>query len=164
MKSKIRSRKEVLGPIQKNIFYGISVLLWLTGVVWLYYRYGVEAQGEPGFQNHPTSSLVLQIHGAAAIGFCIILGSSLYHIRPGWKKKIQRFSGALLLSVCVLLILTGWGLYYLGDEQFRNITSVTHSFLGLILPVLVFVHVWRIIQDRSKAANTEAFKKSFTSN
>jgi hypothetical protein len=164
MKSKVRLRKDVLGPLQKNIFYAISVLLWLTGAVWLYFRYAMDAQEEFGFQSHPSQSVVLQIHGAVAIGFCIILGSSLYHIRPGWKKKLQRLSGVLLLTVCAILILTGWGLYYLGDEQIRNLTSLTHSLLGVFLPVLIFFHVWRIIQQRSKTSNPQVPKNSFTSN
>jgi uncharacterized membrane protein YfcA len=155
---KVQSKKEVLGPFQKKIFYMISVFLWLTGMIWLYFRYGMDP-GEFGPQSHPSQSVVLMIHGALAIGFCIVLGASLYHMWPGWKKKIQRFSGVALLMVCMILILTGWGLYYIGDEHLREFTSIAHSLLGVILPVLVFYHVWRIIQQRSKGTSVEVLKR-----
>ncbi len=148
-----RTRKEILRPPQKMIFYVVCGLLWLTGVVWIYFCYCVHIEVDFGIQTHPAQTIMLRIHGAAAMIFCIILGTMLYHIRPGWKQKLQRFSGLSLIIVCIFLILSGWGLYYEGNEQLRNFISTVHSVLGIIFPGIVFFHVWRIIQDRSKASH-----------
>ena len=145
-----RLKRYVLRPHHKEILYGISALLWLSGAVWLYFRYYPPMQGEFGVQSHPAQTLCLKLHGAAAMGFLVILGMALYHIPPGWRKKRQRPSGVSLLVVSCLLILTGWGLYYTGNDQLRSFTSLSHSILGVLLPVIIFFHVWRIVQRRSK--------------
>jgi peptidoglycan/LPS O-acetylase OafA/YrhL len=101
---------------------------------------------EFGPQNHPSQVMMLKIHGAAAMGFLIILGVVLRHIRPGWRRKQQRPSGLSLISVCGFLILSGWALYYVGDEQSRNWMSISHSLLGVLLPIFIFFHVWNVYQ------------------
>ena len=132
------------------MLYGVSAILWLSGAVWLYFRYCHQALEEFAPQSYPAEALVLKLHGAAAMIFLVIFGALLYHIRPGWRKKYQRPSGMLLLTACGLLILTGWGLYYLGNEKLRNLISTIHSIFGILLPVIIFFHVWRIVQRRAK--------------
>ena len=73
-----------------------------------------------------------------------VLGLILYHIKPGWRQERQRPSGVLLLTVCVILILTGWGLYYVGGDELRNWISISHSILGVLLPLVIFLHVWSV--------------------
>ena len=146
----MRFKKHVLEPWHKKLLYGVSVLLWLSGSVWLYFRYSPLMRGEFGPQSHPAQTLCLKLHGAAAMVFLVILGMVLYHIPPGWRKKRQRPSGVLLLAVCGFLILTGWGLYYAGNDQLREVTSAIHSILGFLLPAIIFLHVWRIVRRRSK--------------
>ena len=129
-----RSKIGIVKPIHKQILYIVSTILWLTGTVWLYIRYCLKTQGQFDFQ-------MLRIHGAAAMGFLIIFGAILYHIKPGWRQKRQRPSGLSLIVSCIVLILTGWGLYYLGNDDWRNWTSIIHCVLGLGLPGIVFIHV-----------------------
>ena len=145
-----RLKKHVLEPWHKKLLYGISAFLWLSGIIWLYFRYSPPMRGEFGPQSHPAKTLCLKLHGAAAMIFLVILGVVLYHIPPGWRKKRQRPSGVALLAVCGFLILTGWGLYYAGNDRLREVTSATHSILGLLLPTIIFLHVWRIVRRRAK--------------
>ncbi len=145
-----RLKKHVLTPLHKKMLYGISALLWSSGVVWLYFRYCPPMRCDFGPQSHPAQTLCLKLHGAAAMVFLVILGTLLYHIPPGWRKKRQRPSGVSLLAVCCFLILTGWGLYYTGNERLRDLTSAIHSVLGVLLPLIIFLHVWRIVHRRSK--------------
>lgn len=145
-----RLKKHVLRPLHKKMLYGISALLWLSGTVWLYFRYYPPMQGEFGVQSHPAQTFCMKLHGAAAMGFLVILGMALYHIPPGWRKKRQRPSGLSLLVICCLLILTGWGLYYSGNDDRRGFISASHSILGVLLPMIIFFHVWRIVRRRSK--------------
>lgn len=99
---------------------------------------------EFGPETYTAQAVVLKIHGAAAMAFLIILGALIHHIYPGWRQKQQRPSGVSMVVVCGFLILTGWALYYAGDERFRNWISWMHSILGLLLPGIIFFHVWNV--------------------
>jgi hypothetical protein len=153
-----RLRKDTVTPLQKRILYLVTALLWLTGMVWLYFRYISPNQDEFGPQTHPAQHMVLIVHGAAAFAFCAILGATLYHVRPGWKKKKHRSSGLMLISMCILLITTGWGLYYIGDESGRNINSLIHSAAGAVLPLIIFYHVWQAMKKRVRSSAAEPIK------
>ena len=50
-----------------------------------------------------------------------------------------------MLAGSALLIVTGYGLYYLGGETTRELTSVLHWGVGLILPGVL---VWHVRQGR----------------
>ncbi|MDE2026913.1 MAG: hypothetical protein KGJ11_00050 [Candidatus Omnitrophica bacterium] len=144
-----RTRKGLVGPFKKKMLYLASVTLWVTGAIWLYLQYCVKTTDEIG--SHPKQTLLLQIHGAAAMGFLIVLGAVLFHVKPGWRQKHQRSSGLSLITPCVILIISGWGLYYLGDEYWRNWTSIIHCVLGVLLPGFILFHVInaRIIHKRN---------------
>ena len=149
----VQWKKAVVGPFQKQGLYISTAVLWLSGTMWLYFRYCRQSQGEFGPQSHPAQAMLLKLHGAAAMAFLMVFGALLYHIQPGWKDKLQRLSGLPLLVLCGLLILTGWGLYYVGDDTLRNLTSIIHSILGLLLPVIISLHVWRIVRRRARLKN-----------
>jgi hypothetical protein len=139
-----RFKKRILSPLERRIFYGVTFILWLTGTIWLFFRYGVPVEDEFGPQTHSAQTMMLKIHGLAAMAFLFIVGELIHHIRPGWRRKQQRPSGASLLFFSGFLILTGWGLYYAGDERFRNWMSAMHSIIGFLLPVIIFLHVWNV--------------------
>ena len=145
-------KKEILGPFQKKILYCISGILWLSGTAWLYFRYFVQGQEEFNAQSYSAQAMCLKIHGAVAIAFLVIFGTLLYHIPPGWRQKSQRPSGMSLLTICGILILTGWGIYYIGHEEFRHFNSIIHCALGFLLPAIIFLHVWNAnrIQDNKQ--------------
>jgi len=117
----------LLGPRQKFFLYLGTSVLWATGAWWL-------ARPAP---------LWMKIHGAAAFVFLLVFGSLLYqHVPAGWAHEKQRGSGGGLIALCGTLILSGWGLYYFGNEDLRRWTSGLHSYLGLALPILITLHVW----------------------
>jgi hypothetical protein len=144
-----RLRRAVVSLRHKQFLYGLTALLWLTGVIWLYFKYACKTD-EWQFQTHPAQSMSLMIHGAVAMGFLVTFGSLLFHIPQGWQQKLQRPTGITLLAICVSLILTGWGLYYLGNDDQRNIVSIIHWGIGIALPVILFFHVWKIARRINK--------------
>ncbi len=139
-------KKRVLSFIEKRWLYGITAILWLTGTIW-FVLHSLTPEGEYGSF---TQSMLLRIHGIAAMAFLFVLGIIFHHIPPGWKNKNQRISGVPLLSICVILTLTGWGLYYLGQENWRSAASLIHSALGIVLPLIILAHIWKIIFMKSK--------------
>ncbi len=124
----------------RRAFYAVVFLIWFSGLLWLMIR---------GFSDSPASSdacekwspILMEIHGALAFVFLWFLGSLLVHVRRGLLLKRNRVLGLSLLSVAFFLVLTGWGLYYFGDENLRKITSLAHWIIGLALPFLLILHI-----------------------
>jgi hypothetical protein len=132
----------LLPLLQKRILYISTAFLWVSGLFWLYCKYFGQIQGEFGQQASPIQPVMLEIPGAAAMIFLMIFGTLLlYHVPTGWEQKRQRPSGGFLLGICWILILTGWGLYYVGNETLRHWTSLIHIFVGVALPLLIYIHI-----------------------
>lgn len=117
------------------VLYAVTALVWFSGLFWL----GVEKWiGQGGSDWAP---LFLKTHGAAAMVFSIILGSLLVHVRKGLALDRNKFFGLLLLGICLFLVATGWMLYYLGNEDWRKVTSFAHWTVGLSLPFILVLHI-----------------------
>ena len=114
--------------------YSVFGALVLTAGVWLWAQSSLSP-------DNPVPSLMMKIHGAAAMAALILLGALLNHIRRGWTAKKNRLSGVTLLAVILFLILTGYGLYYAGDEQLRAFISRSHTWIGFGLVLLIPGHV-----------------------
>jgi hypothetical protein len=127
-------------PWSRRLLYGVLGALWVSGAAWLYLQYLAPAGAD--FGAHPAQPLWMKLHGLAAMAFLIILGALLpSHVAPGWPKKRQRRSGVALLSLLGVLALSGWGLYYLSDEQGRHGLSLLHWGLGLAGPLFCLAHI-----------------------
>lgn len=122
-----KARKSaLLLPLHKQILYVVSAVLWLTGTIWLLVQ----------------SSLLMKLHGAAAMVFLMAFGALwLEHVPEGWTQKEHRPSGVTLTATCAVLIFTGWGLYYLAGDTVRSGMHWVHTIMGLLLPVIIFLHV-----------------------
>ncbi|HET9379083.1 MAG TPA: hypothetical protein VFO40_29190 [Chthoniobacterales bacterium] len=109
-----------LNPGTEFFVYLIFGLLLVTGVIWMWAQTNLD-------EGNRLSSLMLKLHGAAAMGALILLGGLINHVRKGWKARKNRGSGIMLLLVVLFLVVTGYGLYYAGDEQLRSFISHWHT-------------------------------------
>jgi len=114
--------------------YLVFGILLVTGVAWMVFQ----ARLDEG--NH-VSSLMLKLHGGAAMISLILLGALINHMRKGWKSRKNRTSGLTLILAILFLVVTGYGLYYAGDEQLRTLISQWHSWVGLGIVLLLPAHV-----------------------
>ncbi|ACB96991.1 hypothetical protein [Beijerinckia indica] len=131
-----------LGSKHQFCIYAVSILLLLSGFGWLIAHYFFAPFSEFGTPAAPSEPLWLRIHGAAAMGALIILGSVFPgHIGRAFTMRRNLFSGFLMLSIAALLILTGYGLYYFGDEETRPWISLLHWTLGLASIAILILHV-----------------------
>jgi hypothetical protein len=128
-------------PWSRRLVYAVLLALWISGSAWLWLQF----LAPPGaFDGHQAQPLWMKLHGLAAMVFLVLLGALLpTHVRPGWAKKKQRLSGTLLLGLLGVLIASGWGLYYLSEDQGRRAVSLLHWILGLSLPVFSIYHFVR---------------------
>ncbi len=93
----------------------------------------------------------LKIHGAAAMFTLIILGTLIpIHMKKGWKAKRNRRNGVFLISVNLLLILTGYSLYYAGGERLRSVSYWMHIVIGVLFPAILVRHIIEGRKTREK--------------
>jgi hypothetical protein len=130
-----------LGKRHEFCVYAIGVLLLLSGLGWLIAHYFFAPLEEFGATAAPSEPWWLRIHGAAAMGGSIVLGSLFPgHVARSWALRQNFSSGMLILSV-VILLLTGYGLYYAGDEDTRPWISLVHWILGIAASGVLILHV-----------------------
>ena len=123
--------------------YAISASVFATGAAWAWLHYFGTSPNEFG-PSSPAESWMLKAHGAAAMAVLVLLGTLLpMHIKFAWRAGRNLRTGLSLLGLFGFLALTGYGLYYAGGERFRFWTSTAHIWIGLALPAIMLVHVWR---------------------
>jgi cation transport ATPase len=130
--------------------YATGALLWASGLGWLASHYLVSSRDDFGELSHPWDAVWLPLHGAAMMAFLVALGALLpTHIVPVWRRRTNRRSGLVMLVVVAVLALTGYGLYYAGDEQLRPWISAIHWGVGLCAAVALLAH--RVLGKRRQA-------------
>jgi hypothetical protein len=65
------------------------------------------------------------------------------HVKSGWAQRRNLKSGLLLGISCIIAALTALGLYYLGDEAVRPLTSIAHWLVGLVIIPVLLIHAIR---------------------
>lgn len=117
-------------------FYAFGGVLTASGVAWLAIHYAA-APGTPG------SGLALEVHGGAAMAILFLAGIVVaLHLPRGWRERKNRSSGIVVASLLALLTVTGFLLYYAGDDRLRETASLVHWWVGLAVPLLLWLHTW----------------------
>jgi hypothetical protein len=127
---------------QRRAVHASVLALVLTGVAWLIAHFLLRNGGEvDSGLPHPAEGWALRLHGIAAYGFLLVLGSmGAVHIVTAWRLGRNRWSGSVLLATAVLLVATALQLYY-GPETAHVPTSAIHWAIGLLMLPLLWAHV-----------------------
>lgn len=132
-----------LSRTMRRLIYFIGVGVWLSGTLWLLLHHFFMRSGEFGMAPNPVEPWSLRAHAAFAFGGVWLLGFlSAAHIQKGWDSQRKRYSGVVLVSAFVVLILSGYLLYYVGEEQARAILSALHWIIGIVAPLAYLAHRW----------------------
>ncbi len=127
-----------IGRSRRRALYVVFSLLMLTGVLWLAV-YWSRLDPEVGA---PWQAWSMKIHGGAALASLFLIGTIWNsHIWHAWQRGRNRIAGSLLGSFLVLLILTGYGLYYFNGETLRAATEWIHWIVGGVLGLLFWLHL-----------------------
>jgi hypothetical protein len=121
--------------------YAVGAGLWGSGALWLVAHYFWLRQGEYGPEVSPAEPVALAAHGAFAmvsLWFAGLLWG--VHVLAGWRSGRGRWSGGLTLAGLLVLAVTGYLLYYVGDDGRRAAASLVHWVLGLALLPLFLWH------------------------
>ena len=118
-------------------FYATGLALLATGAAWLYMRYGISAATLP----RGSLSLAMKVHGAAAMAALALVGAvTALHVKGAWQEGRNIASGVLLAATLLVLAMTGYLLYYSGDETLRAQASAAHWILGVAAPLGLWWH------------------------
>lgn len=144
-----------LTTVHRRVLYAVMLALAATGVLWLVFHYFIHATGDFGDERHPLEAWWLKTHGAAAMLALLVLGSlGRGHVLNGWKASHSRRSGGTLVAFAAILVITGWSLYYVGDEQLRAWTSIVHWGLGVAAVAALPVHI-RLARRRTRVRSVQ---------
>jgi len=114
-----------LSRLHRRLLYVTLGSLLVSGALWEWYR----------------DATLMKIHGAAAMLALILFGMLLPGHTKGWNG-CRRKTGIPILGASAWLIVSGYLLYYAGNETVREFTSGSHLGIGLALPLLLGFHVW----------------------
>jgi cation transport ATPase len=129
-------------PHLRAAIYAVVALLFITGAAWLAMDQGTDAFA-PDAGWGQVSAALLAAHGGFAMAFLLLLGALVaLHVQSAWRSRRNRVIGATMLVANATLILTAFGLYYLGSETLRRWTSDVHIAVGLGFPAILAIHVF----------------------
>jgi len=127
-------------------FYVVAGASLLSGLGWITAHYVLSGsslvaaflfQGVP----HPSELWWLRLHGASMMGFLVLFGALLPgHVTRGWRLRRNCQTGIFMLTVVAMLSLSGYALYYLGDEATHPWISAVHSVIGLAAGAGLVLH------------------------
>ena len=138
--ARIRHKTVRPGRTQRRVLYAATLALLLSGITWLLAHYALPLPEDAA--RHPLEPWAMRIHGAATFFGMATLGALwANHVLPAWRQGQRRSTGLPVLATWMLLALSGYGLYYLADEDWRGICSNSHIAVGLALPLLLAAHI-----------------------
>jgi hypothetical protein len=118
-----------------------GALLWLSGIGYLTSHYMIARVRGFADALHPSEIWWLRLHGAALLGFLVAFGAMIpTHMRATWRGRVNRGSGLSMVSLVVILVVTGYGLYYAADENIRPWISAAHWAIGLAAAAAILLH------------------------
>jgi hypothetical protein len=118
--------------------YAVFSVLFLTGAVWLVADWQKDA--DDIWQQ--VAANLLMIHGGAAMLALMALGALIpLHLVRAWRARKNLASGLIVVTVNAVLIVTAFGLYYLGSETVRPWMSWIHIAGGFSLALMLPFHI-----------------------
>ena len=120
---------------------------------WLYESpFNLISQG--GFRQ--ISTFLHALSGWTMLGFLGAIWS--IHMRNHWRKKENSMNGIWFVLSWAFLFISALGIYYLGDATLSHTSSIIHTLLGLVMPLLLIQHIVlgrRTVNKRSARSANE---------
>lgn len=121
--------------------YATFGALLLTGAGWLVADWQKNAAADEIWQQ--AAANLLMVHGGVAMLALLTLGALIpVHLLRAWRSRKNLISGSIMAAFNAVLILTAFGLYYLGSEQVRPWMSWIHLIAGFALSLMFPLHIW----------------------
>jgi len=130
-----------LKPSFRFAIYAAFGVLFLTGAGWLVADWQKDISSDEIWQQ--SVAYLLMVHGGAAMVTLLLLGALIpVHVMRAWRSRKNRVSGSAMVTFNTVLIVTAFGLYYLGSETLRPWMSWIHIGAGFSLSLLFPLHIF----------------------
>jgi hypothetical protein len=130
-----------LKPLFRFAIYAAFAVLFLTGAGWLVADWQKDTSSDEIWQQ--SIAYLLMVHGGAAMVTLLLLGALIpLHVLRAWRSRRNRASGSAMVTFNAILIVTAFGLYYLGSETLRPWMSWIHIAAGFSLSLWLPVHIY----------------------
>ena len=130
-----------LKPSFRFAIYAAFGVLFLTGAGWLVADWQKDISTDEIWQQ--SVAYLLMVHGGAAMVTLLLLGALIpVHVMRAWRRRKNRISGSAMVTFNTVLIVTAFGLYYLGSETLRPWMSWIHIGAGFSLSLLFPLHIF----------------------
>ena len=127
-------------PFRYSLYAAFTVLL-LTGAGWLVADWQKNIAADEIWQQ--AAATMLMVHGGAAMLALLLLGALVpVHLLRAWRRGKNLVSGSIMAVFNAVLIVTAFGLYYLGSEEVRPWISWIHLTAGFALSLMLPIHIW----------------------
>lgn len=137
----------------RRTLYILVSISWISGVAFFALSRWFMVEGDFGPMRHPWQFPALMTHGAVAFllmfAFGFILAS---HVPVTWKLKQFRNIGLLLIFIVSFQMISAYCLYYLANEDMRDIIANVHAAIGFSFPFILLIHIIQGIRRRKKTA------------
>ena len=135
------SRAPQLSDARRRAIYTVGAGIWLTGASWLLFHYLLASNGPFGPSPHPLEFWSRAAHGAFGFASLWVFGMLWgAHVVEGWRSLRRRWSGSLLFILFAWLVVSGYLLYYLGNDGLISAISLVHWAVGLATPLPFLLH------------------------
>jgi len=120
-----------------------SAALWFSGLIWMLLHYYFPAATDFGNGPNAWEPFTIRIHGMLALLMVYMLGwIGGTHVSIRWRQVRTHVHGLILLIVSIVLLLSGYALYYVVDDAPRHLVGITHEIIGVLAIVVAVIH-WR---------------------
>lgn len=124
----------------RRSIYAAFAVLFLTGAAWLLADWQKDISPDEIWQQ--LAATMLMVHGGAAMITLLLLGALIpLHLLRSWRAGKNRVSGSVMAAFNAVLIVTAFGLYYLGSETVRPWMSWIHIAAGVLVALSFPVHI-----------------------
>jgi hypothetical protein len=128
--------------------YAVGALLWLSGAAWLLLHYVFPQASAFGPLPNPWEAPLMRAHGLIAVCGVFLIGwMTAAHVTSRWSSERNRRSGLTLGLTALLLVFSGYALYYTTGTPHDG-AGLVHEFIGVLAPAAALTHWWR---NRSKS-------------
>ena len=95
----------------------------------------------------------MKLHGAAAMAALFFTGRLLNaHIRRAIRSGRNLGTGWSVIASVLVLVISGFGLYYIASDSDRALWSLAHWLPGLLFAPLLIAHVMWGRRSRQRGA------------
>ena len=130
-----------LNPSFRFAIYAAFAVLFLSGAGWLAADWQKNISSDEIWQQ--IAVYLLMVHGGAAMVILLLLGALIpVHVLRAWRAAKNRVSGSVMATFNAVLIVTAFGLYYLGSEVVRPWMSWIHIAAGISLSLFFPLHIF----------------------